>query len=205
MKKTLLNLTWLSVCLAVLLGCSGSPNTRFYVLSNLPNTAHLPNSTGQEVAVGVGPVDLPDYLDRPQIVTRNGQNELNMAEFDRWGETLKDNTKQVLAENLAILLPSKKVHTFPWKRSTTLGYQVVVKITRFDHTEGGDTVLHTRWSLSSGDGNTEFLTRETRYTDRPDGKSYADTVAAMNRVLAKFSKDVANAIIDHASGHLTQP
>ncbi len=192
----------LNACLLLATGCSTSPPTRFYVLSNLPPMAVR---TGQDVAVGVGPVDLPDYLDRPQIVTRNGQNELTMAEFDRWGESLKDNAKQVLAENVAVLLPSKKVHTYPWTRATTLNYQVVVKITRFDHTEGGDTVLHARWSISSGDGNTEFLSRETRYVERPDGKGYPETVAAMNRVLAQFSRDVANAVSDQASGHVTPP
>ncbi len=204
MKKSLV-LIVLGISLSMLVGCANSPPTRFYVLSNLPHSAHLPTSAAQDVGVGVGPVDLPDYLDRPQIVTRNGQNELNMAEFDRWGETLKDNAKQVLAENLAVLLPSKKVHTYPWKRSAGLDYQVVVKITRFDHTEGGDTVLHARWNILSGDGNTEFLARETRYTEHPEVKGYADTVAAMNRVLAQFSRDVANAIADHASGHLSQP
>jgi uncharacterized lipoprotein YmbA len=194
----------LNACL-LFAGCGSSPPTRFYVLSNLPHPAQLPASASRDIAVGVGPLELPDYLDRPQIVTRTGQNELNLAEFDKWGETLKDNANQVLAENLALLLPSKKVHSYPWKRSTPVDYQVVVKITRFDHTEGGETALHARWNILSGDGNTELLSRETRYVERPDGKGYADTVAAMNRALAQFSRDVANTISSQVNGNLTPP
>jgi len=195
----------LNACLVFAAGCSTSPPTRFYVLSNLQQSPQPPISARQDIAVGVGPVELPDYLDRPQIVTRTGQNELNLAEFDKWGETLKDNANQVLAENLALLLPSKKVHTYPWKRSTALDYQVVVKITRFDHTEGGETALHARWNILSGDGNTELLSRETRYVDHPDGPGYAATVAAMNRALAQFSRDVANTISSQVNGNLTPP
>ncbi len=190
MKRITLPLIVMSVFL-LLAGCASSPATRFYVLA--PLSTERPIDAGQEIAVGVGPVEMPDYLDRPQIVTRSGQNELNLAEFDRWGESLKDNTAQVLAENLAVLLPSKKISTYPWKRSAQVNYQITVKITRFDHTEGGETVLDARWSILNGEGR-ELLSRQTRYVESPSGDSYPVTVAAMNRALAQFSREVANAI-----------
>jgi len=205
MKRLLLGLFLMNASLFMLAGCGGSAPTRFYVLSILPQSAQLAANAGRNLAVGVGPVELPEYLDIPQIVTRTGQNELNLADFDKWGEPLKDNANQVLAENLAVLLPSKKVHTYPWKRSSTLDYQVVVKITRFDHTEGGETVLHTRWNILSGDGNREILSRETRYVERPDGTGYPATVASMNRALAQFSRDVANTINNEVNTTHTQP
>lgn len=200
MKRLAWALIAFNACVLLLTSCGGSPVTRFYVLSNLPLSPQSANNISRDIAVGVGPMELPDYLDRPQIVTRTGQNELNLAEFDKWGESLKDNANQVLAENLAVLLPSKKIHTYPWQRSTPIDYQVAVKINRFDHTEGGETVLHTRWTLLGADGK-ELLARETRYTERPDGKSYANTVAAMNRALAQFSRDVAHAIRNQAEGN----
>ena len=203
MKTSRSGLTFvlISACSLLTTGCS-SPPTRFYVLSTLPDSAPVSMGTSPEPAVGVGPVELPDYLDRPQIVTRSGQNELNLAEFDNWAEPLKDNATQVLAENLAVLLPSKKIATYPWKRSTPVDVQVAVKITRFDHAEGGDTVLSARWSVLSGDGGKELFARESRYRERPSGDSYPATVAAMNRALAQFSRDVADAIKARAGGRL---
>ena len=145
MKRLLLGLFLMNASLFMLAGCSGSAPTRFYVLSILPQSAQQAANAGRNLAVGVGPVELPEYLDIPQIVTRTGQNELNLADFDKWGEPLKDNANQVLAENLAVLLPSKQVHTYPWKRSSALDYQVVVKITRFDH-----TLEYLKWRRQSG-------------------------------------------------------
>lgn len=185
--------------LLLMAGCS-SPPTRFYVLSPLALGAP---ATGREPAVGVGPVELPDYLDRPQIVTRSGQHELTLAEFDTWAEPLKGNATRVLAENLAMLLPSRKIATYPWKRSTPVDFQVTVKVTRFDRSEGGDAVLSARWSILSGDGDRELFSRESRYAEPPAGNGYGDTVAAMNRALAQFSRDVADAIKAKAGGGLS--
>jgi len=108
----------------------------------------------------------------------------------------------VLAENLAVLLPSKKIATYPWKRSTSIDFQVAVKVTRFDHAQGGETVLSTRWSILSGDGGKDLVSRESRYRERPSGDSYNATVAAMNRALALFSRDVADAIAAQISGRM---
>lgn len=181
--------------LALLLAaCASSPPTRFYVLSTLPQPAQpVGYAAGQEIAVGVGPVELPEYLDRSQLVTRSGQNELNLAEFDRWGESLKDNAAQVLAENLAVLLPSKKISTYPWKRSTLIQYQVTAKITRFDHTLGGETALDVRWAVLAADG-AELFSRQSHYAESPAGDDAAATVAAMNRALAQFSREVASTL-----------
>lgn len=185
----------IGLSLAVFLsgGCS-SPDTRFYVLSDVAATTRLAAGVEQDVAVGLGPVELPEYLDRPQIVTRTDQNELQLAEFDKWAEPLKDNVSQVLAENLRILLPSNKVVVYPWKRATSINYQAVVKITRFDHTVDGESVLSARWSILSGDGANTLATQESRYAQRPKEASYRATVAAMNQTLERFSQDVADKI-----------
>ncbi|MFM8331179.1 MAG: membrane integrity-associated transporter subunit PqiC [Candidatus Methylumidiphilus sp.] len=183
-----------ALCAAGLLalsGCGSSPATHFYVLSAVP--AERPAEAGADIALGVGPLELPEYLDRPQIVTRSGQNELNLGEFDRWGAPVKDNATEVLAENLAVLLPSNKISTYPWKRSAQIQYQVAAKITRFDRTEGGEAVLSARWRLLDGEGE-ELLARESRYAESPTGADYGDTVAAMNRLLAQWSREVALAV-----------
>jgi uncharacterized lipoprotein YmbA len=189
--------TFLAASLAALFvsGCGTSPDTRFYVLSAAQAPARPLAGQARVIALGVGPVELPEYLDRPQIVTRTGQNELRLAEFDRWAEPLKDSVSQALAENLAAYLPSRKVAAYPWKRSAQLDYQLVVKVIRFEGA-GGESVLNVRWSVSSGDGKTELLVRESRYAEPAAGTDYRAMVAAMSRALARFSRDVAEALRD---------
>ena len=48
--------------------------------------------------IGVGPVTVPDYLDRPQIATRSSSSSLQFSEFDRWAEPLEKNLMRVLAD-----------------------------------------------------------------------------------------------------------
>jgi hypothetical protein len=174
--------------LLVLAGCAGSEPVRYYVLSAAP--ARSDGAAARDIAIGVGPVKLPEYLDRPQIVTRTSQNELSMADYDRWAESLKDNTIRVLAENLAVLLPSQRVSVYPWKRATPIDYQVAVQVTRFDRLENGASELAVRWRVLDGGGR-ELLSRTSTYRQTPAGPDYPATVAAMNQNLQAFSRDVA--------------
>ena len=171
-----------------LTGCAGSESVRYYVLSATP--AGPSGAAVRDIPVGVGPVEFPEYLDRPQIMTRTSQNELSMADFDRWAESLKDNTIRVLAENLATLLPSQRVVTYPWKRATPVDYQVTVQVSRFDRLEQGESVLAVRWRVLDGGGG-ELLSQPSTYRETPSGPDYPATVAAMNRNLEAFSRDVA--------------
>jgi uncharacterized lipoprotein YmbA len=175
-------------------GCGSQP-TRFYTLAPLSASAANSAASGTGLAVGLGPVDLPKSMDRPQIVTRSGANELVLGEFDRWAEPIQDNVIQVLAENLALLLPTQKVLLYPWSRSTELDYQVVARVVRFDRAAGGDAALKVRWSvLSPASGGNELLARESNYAQRPAGPDYKATVEAMNQALNDFSRDVAAAV-----------
>ncbi|QFY42807.1 membrane integrity-associated transporter subunit PqiC [Candidatus Methylospira mobilis] len=178
--------------LLLLVGCS-SPEPHYYVLADSASAAPRTVSAKTEVFVGVGPVDLPEYLDRPQIVTRSGRNELQLAEFDRWAGSLKDNVAQVLAENLRTQLPGNRVALYPWKRAAGIDYQVTVKIIRFDRSVDGDSVLNAHWVILDGEGK-QLAAHDAHYAEPPAGSGYRATVAAMNRTLERFGNDVADAI-----------
>ncbi len=99
-------LATLCALLITLGGCAGTPNSRFYLLEPLTG-APGPEGTvplDRAISIGLGPVTLPEYLDRPQIVTRTDRNTVLLAEFDRWAEPLSGNVSRTLAENLTYLL-----------------------------------------------------------------------------------------------------
>ena len=64
----------LSMYLLVSGGCASTKPSKFYTLSPLTisERATKPEPAGHGVALGVGPIELPEHLDRPQIVTRTG-------------------------------------------------------------------------------------------------------------------------------------
>ena len=110
----------LSALLIVLSGCASTAPSRFYVLNSLPSVETQVAADDQDVTIGIGPIQLPQYLDCPQIVTRIGPNELQLAEFDLWAEPLKDNVSRVLVANLSLLLGTESIAVFPWSNSMSI-------------------------------------------------------------------------------------
>ncbi|MEE9521960.1 MAG: PqiC family protein [candidate division NC10 bacterium] len=198
MRRPLLKCVILSLTplLVVLGGCASTPPTRFYVLNQLPSSKaeHQAAATEHGLAIGVGPVELPQYLHRPQIVTRGSGNKLHLSEFDRWAEPLERNVPRILAENLSVLLSTDRVAVFPWERSTPIDYQVAVKITRFGGRLGGESSLVARWSVmrvKGKKGKEVLMTRRSTFRELADGQDYEATTSAMSRTLADLSREIA--------------
>ncbi len=189
-RSTRLVLATLSGVLLVLGGCLGTPPTRFYTLPPLTDVP-APAATGTHaLTIGVGPVTLPPYLDRPQIVTRSSRAQLHLAELDQWAAPLQDTIARVLAENLSLLMPTARVVLHPWSRTTVIDQQVLIEVTQFDRTIGGEVVLVARWSLL-GTAGQELTTRKARFSTPAGGPEYEATVTAMGRTLAALSRDIA--------------
>src|SRR5215472_5830074 len=189
----------LGFALLALTGCPGNAPTRLYVLTA---TTDKPASTSPEgVAIGVGPITLPKYLDRPQIVTRVAANSLDQANLDQWGGDLNDTITRVVATNLSNLLATDRVSLYPWKDGAPVDFQVTMDISRFEQDKDGNAVLNVFWSIVNKDG-TVLLMRRSSYT-QPAGEpaSQSDNArpfdaqaAAMSRDLALLSHDIATAI-----------
>jgi uncharacterized lipoprotein YmbA len=143
--------------------------------------------------IGVGPVDLAEYLNRPQIVTRVSNSEIHLSEFNRWAESLEENFSNVLAENLSVLLSSDKVLTYPWIGNLEVKRQVRVKILQFDSLPDGEVLLKVLWGLKDEDGKFLHTIKKSSFST-PSGKGYPEMVEAMNRVLDDFSREIAKEI-----------
>src|SRR4029453_19244050 len=70
-------------------GCFGSKPTRFYMLSTVaPAAATTLESAGASRVIALGPVSIPDYVDRPQIVLRESANQVPPAALHTRGARL---------------------------------------------------------------------------------------------------------------------
>ena len=177
-------------------GCTRTRASKFYTLDSLPEsqTGEQAALGENEMVIGVGPFKIPDYLDRPQIITRVSPNKVELAEFNRWAEPLRDSIPNVLAENLSILLATDRVVVFPWKSSVPIDYQVKVVITRFDGTPGKVVSMKGRWALFGEGGEKMIVVKRTKIQKRVDGKGYEAVVSAQGRALAELSRQIADAI-----------
>jgi uncharacterized protein len=182
-----------------LAGCADGQPTRFYTLSPLAAASRGASPTTMpDLTVGVGPVTLPTYLDRPQLVTRAGGNRMVLADFDSWAEPLQDVFARVLAENLALLLGTDDVLMLPQRRLVNLDYQVEVDVTRFDVDASGEAVLDARWWVLDEDGEKVLRSGRSTISEPAEAGDYTSAAAALSRALGAMSKEIAQAIADQA-------
>lgn len=186
----------LGLMLIMLVACASNAPSRFYVLSSLTGTGGEPETASdkRKVTIGIGPVELPAYLDRQQVVTRVSANELHLAGFDEWAEPLGDSFTRVLIENLSVLLPKDFFRIFPFRGSESIDCQVEVEVFRFDGRLGGDASLMTRWSIFGEDDKNLLLTRNSSFKEATAGPGYGALVAAQSRTVEALSREIAGAI-----------
>jgi len=180
-------------------GCLGgaSASARFYTLAPLAalQNGAEPAGAGQGAAIVLRPVTMPGYLDRIQIVTRRGRDEIELGEFDLWSDPLKDGATRVLGENLAALLREHRVSVLPSRGAQPVKYTVAVDVARFEGVGGGDVALEARWRIVGGDGK-ELTVRRSTFSETTGAPGYGALVAAMSRALGALSRDIATAIGD---------
>ena len=178
----------LCILAAVGAGCATS-RSDFYTLSSSSKAA--PAGAGYSVAVG--PVSVPEIVDRPQIVVRTGPNQVFIDEFHRWGSPLRDEIARGIAGNLAALLGTPRVSVFPHSTSSGAKYRVAVDVMIFDSTPGESAALDAVWGIRGAGGGAVRSGRTTVRETVPDA-GYAALVAAHSRALEKLSGDIADAI-----------
>jgi len=186
----------LILVLLALAGCGAtSQPSKFYLLNALSSSGHAMTKVPVGLAIGIGPIDIPEYVDRPQIVTRMSANELSLAEFHKWAEPLKDNIPQVLVENLSVLMKTDQVVRYPWKRSTPIDYQITIDIARFDTAPDNEAHLVARWQVFGEDTRVILDTKKSHFIAMLQGADYASIVSALNETIHDLSQAVATSII----------
>ena len=184
----LLATSWLST------GCLGtSPDPRFYTL-NAFATAEAAAGDALPLGIGVGPIHLPRYLQRPQIVTRRGDHRLEYHELRRWGGSLESETLRVLGVNLSALLATDRVAVYPLQGGFPLKYRVRMDVEQFDGELKGEMRLRVRWVISPGAGGDALA---VGYSDlrQPVGSGrYEDLAQAHGELLLTFSHELAKRI-----------
>ena len=184
----------LSLALA---GCLGSSRpSRFYTLAPL-QIRNGQGGTPPDATLAVGPIEIPESIDRQQIVTRTGANELVVAEFDRWGGSLDTEISGALVATVRDRLASQQIAVAPWRSAILSGvgpsYRAAVSVSRFDGIPGQSVVLQGRWELIGQSGESLGV-RGATVTEKIDGAGYDALVAAMQRALVRFGQQMADRV-----------
>jgi uncharacterized lipoprotein YmbA len=188
----------LAVSLAACSTFSPRPDpSRFYTLTAIAqpgDTATKDSGNPAGVSLGIGPIRLPGYLDRQEIVTRVSQNRIDVSEYDRWAEPLETNFTRVLAQNLSVLLNTDQLLFYPWELNRRPNYQVTIEVLRFEPSTRGEVQLSARWEILDTNKRTPLQAGGSAITRQPTAQSTDASVVALSEALGDLSHEIANAV-----------
>lgn len=204
--------------LMVIGGCTGllggeSAPIRYYVLSEVSRSdAPAPAGAASEAVVSVLDISMSDYLDTQSIVTRPTSNTVDLAQFDQWAAPFGRHVTRTMKNNIAILIPSKRVVLSPLSIPVTVDYELRADVQRFEQDPSGDVVLEARWVLLDLRRRTavaieDVAIRKPVAVEPPSEETeqenfsrqkYLAIAASMSSALAELSADIAASIRENA-------
>jgi uncharacterized lipoprotein YmbA len=186
---------FIAITLILASGCAVTPSTHFYLVEALTQPSPLaPAEIQKKRLLGVGPLAMPAFLDRQQIVTRTEHNTVRISEFHQWASPLKDNVMEVLRHNLAILQPNDIIRSYPWSAFGRVDYHIVIDITRFDTYPGQSANFEANWAIRNDKTQALVTNGQSRIEQKLTGTSYAATVQALSQILDTFSHELSLAL-----------
>ncbi len=179
-------------CTLLLTGCARTAPVSYYQLSAQEAARNVPaGAEAGKMVLGIGPVRLPEYLDRPQIVTRLTPNRLQLADSHRWAEPLGENILRVVGENLSALLGTDRILLHPWPTTRTTDYQLLVEVLHFENESDGAARLVAFWSVKGKDGGIVLPERRSSLLISARNQDPEGLVGALNETLGSFCREIA--------------
>lgn len=168
---------------------------RFYLLTPTADSTGAPSQiSSADLTIGLGPIKLPSYLDRAEVVTRAAPNRIELSKTDRWGESLQNAFISVLSRDLAAQLGNRRIMTFPWYSTAHIDLQVQVEVYRFETDSRGDAQLSANWTILSGLDKKILYSAESNLTQSSKPGDATDGAAALSRTVGDLSREIANMV-----------
>jgi uncharacterized lipoprotein YmbA len=181
------------LAIALLAGCFGkSPLPHFYTLSPAGGpAAGTPLAERPELGLSVGPIEIPRYVDRPELVTRQGVHGLVPWNDHRWGGSLRTDLLRAVASDLGSLLGTLRVAVYPAEARFPVHYRVLIDFVSLDGEAGRSVLLRAVWTLASGQDGRALLVQESSFEEPVGSPGFEDLVAAQRSALARLDREIA--------------
>jgi len=180
----------------IVAGClGGGPQTQFYTLGALDPGETIAVASRPELGLAVGPLEFPRYLDRPEIVTRDGAHGLSLSNANRWAGSLRTDVLRVVADDLGRLLGTPRVVAFPNEPTFRLDYRVLLDIREFEGVPGESVALRARWTIVSPDDGSALAVEEVHVVEPTASASFGDLVAAQRAALGTMTREIAEMLV----------
>ena len=182
---------------ALALACSSTPKPAFFALSSASgDAAGAPVASRPDLGLVVGPLSFPRYLDRPEIVTRDGANQLVVADAHRWGGSLRDDILRVVADDLGRLLGTARVVAYPDEPRFAGGYRVLLDLAEFERVTPEKVSLRARVTIASLPDAKALVVEDVAVEQAVASNSYDELVAAESAALGSLGRRIAERLAE---------
>ncbi len=181
---------------AFAVGCfGGSPQPQFFTLSAASGPASGPALASlPELGLVVGPIEFPRYLDRQEIVTRDGSHRLTLADAHRWGGSLRSDILRVVADDLGRLLGTARVVVYPSEPRFTANYRILLDLREFEGVPGETIRLRVRWTIAAASDGLALVVEDALLEQPIASISMEDVVAAESAALGALIRQIAERV-----------
>jgi uncharacterized lipoprotein YmbA len=184
------------VVLTLLLsGCTrDSKPVQFYMLnadSGVVGATRIPVSA-QGPVIGLGPIRIPEYLNRSQMIVAITDNQYRLAEDHRWAERLDQNISLALFKTLPRQLGTDRIVRYPWPQRQTVDYQVGIDILEFNVDANGQSRLMAQWFIKRKDK--PAIDKRSVYQFPASTTDHAVMVKAQSQCLTKLGQEIAETL-----------
>ena len=186
--------------LTILLGlgaCASTPvEDQYYSLvlaaDELPANTEDTNSSGHLI---VGPIQLPEFLERRELAMQISDNEIRTANHHFWAEPLEEAIAKVLVRDITHLGNDLAVDRDAGRWTEEGDCRVRIEFDRFHATNRSRVVNSGRyWILAPGESvRREFDLSETIATD-----GYSSAVTALRLSLRELAGQIADSVNSRA-------
>ena len=179
--------------IALLRACAGAPPTRHITLDDgRPPVAKSSMTPG----IAVVRANMPDLIDRPQLVLRSEGNHVVLSEQYRWAEPLRREIPRLIANDLGELLDSSRVAALAAEEAGfTVDFKLALDFLQLDAVAGKGVDVDVLWRLEHRSGKSLVGRSSFR---QPLAGVATDTPAlvaaqrqAVRHVAAEIAKEIA--------------
>jgi uncharacterized lipoprotein YmbA len=183
---------WLAIAVVALAGCAANtPRTHYYTLDAVArssNSAAGSTAATSTVRVSVWQVNIPEVVDRSQLVVRSAPNRVEIADFHRWAEPLRLGVARVVADDIAARLGDGFTVVSGQPGGLKPDVRVSLDVQKFEAVPGEGVTVEALWTVRPATG--EARTGRSLAEERAPGQDYAAIAAAFSRALARIADDV---------------
>lgn len=194
--------TSLLATMVLLVGCLGGASLNYHLIDPQADAALTEATPG--LRVQILDVQIPRYLDRNPVVSRDASGQVRRSDSHHWGDSLRHNLMRTAVRDLSTLLASDHVGSSRDPLAGAIDYRILITVLEFGRQSDDAVVLEARWQIVSGDGD-EILRQGTRLRNTSVSRGIPAQVRAMEQLHGELMVTIARTLLAKSSPGASTP